>query len=230
MFLIDTRQIKQLENELKGFKIKALPFATKATINKGAFETQKVARQTVRDDMTNRNQFTVRSIQVDQARTLNIRQQEAIVGSIADYMETQEFGGTKSDPTLATGYSAGQEGTRPRTRLPVGDHRMKKITLRHSAKKGKGRKQRNLIAVKQAAQSGHKYVFLDLGRTEGIFRVLGGKRSPRVKMVHNLTKRSVNIPRSPWLKPSVDVVAPRMQQFYGEALRFQLRRHGLFRG
>lgn len=229
-FSIDTREIKRFENELKGFKIKALPFATKSTINRGAFETQKVARQNIRDDMINRNVFTARSVQVDQARTLNIRQQEAIVGSIADYMETQEFGGIKSDPSLPTGYSARQEGAQPRTKLPIKSNKLRNIKLRHSAKKGKGRKQRNLIAVKEAAKTGSKYVFLDMGKTKGIFKVIGGKRKPRVKMVHNLSKQSVSIPRNPWLAPAVDKIRPQMQRFYGEALRFQLKRHGLFRG
>lgn len=230
MFQIDDRQIKQLENELKGFKDRALPFATKATVNRAAFETRKVAQTTIREDMVNRNRFTVQSIQVDQARTLKIQQQAAAVGSIADYMEVQEFGGVKSSPALPTGYSAGQEGSQPRTRLPRKPNKLANIKLAKRSKKGTSRRQRNFTAVKAAAQSGQKYVYLDMGRTKAIFRVVGGKRKPRLKMVHNLSRQSVTIPRNPWLAPAVAAVEPKMQQFYGEALRFQLKRHGLLRG
>lgn len=230
MFQIDDRQIKQLENELKGFKDRALPFATKATVNRAAFETRKVAQETIREDMVNRNRFTVQSVQVDMARTLNIRQQQAAVGSTADYMEDQEFGATKSKPALPTGYSAGQEGAQPRTRLPRKPNKLANIRLAKKSKKGHSRKQRNFMAVKQAAQSGQKYVYLDMGRTKGIFRVLGGKRKPRIKMVHNLSRQSVTIPRNPWLAPAVAAVESQLPKFYGDALRFQLKRHGLLRG
>lgn len=228
MITMDTRQIEQLEKDLMHVRDRAVPFATKATINRAAFETQKAARSNILKDMTNRNPFTVRSVQVDQARTLDIRKQEAIVGSIADYMETQEFGGSKTDPAIATGYSAGQQGARPRTRLPRKPNKMANIQLRGRRASSKGRTvgQRNFVAVRQAANKGHRYVYLK-GRTfEGLFRVLGGKRKPRIKMVHDLSRKSVAIPRNPWLLPATNTVTPQLDSFYASALRFQLKRLG----
>lgn len=236
MFDINNRDIKQLERDLKKFADKAHPFATRKTVNDGAFQTQKIARANIQDNMVTRNRFTVQSVRVDQARTLDVRRQAATVGSIAEYMEDQEFGtvkakGGKEGVTIATSYSAGQgENAQPRTRLPRKPNKMANIQLQRRRKKGAGRKQQNLISIRQAAETGRKYVFLDLGRRKGIFKVTGGKRRPKIKMVHDMTKDSVIVPKNPWLKPAFNEAARMLPAFYADALRFQLRRRNLFRG
>lgn len=234
MFAINDRDIKKLERDLKTFARKAFPFATKKTLNDAAFQTQRIARVDIKEDLTLRNRFTVQSIQVEQARTLQVSRQAAVVGSIADYMEDQEFGAIKSKKgkqgvQIATSYSAGQgENAQPRTRLPRKANTMAQIQLQRRRKKGSNRKQLNIIAIKQAAETGRKYVFLDLGKRKGIFKVIGGKRRPKIKMVHDMTSQSVVIPRSPWLKPAFDEATRMIPAFYADALRFQLRRRNLF--
>ena len=185
--------------------------------------------------MVNRNRFTKQSIQVEQARTLNVARQSSAVGSTQSYMADQEFGATKSKKgkrgvAITTGYAAGQEGQEPRTKLARKPNKMANIRLRRKRKKGKNRLQQNIIAIHEAAASGQKYVFLDLGRREGIFKVIGGKRRPKIKMVQDLSNESVDVPRNPWLKPVVDTTRSVMPTFYRDALVFQLRRQGLFRG
>lgn len=235
MFKINNKEIKEFEEDLTVFARKSLPFATKNTLNQGVFHAQRLAKKDVRIKMVLRNKFSEQSIRVDQARTLNIRQQAASVGSIADYMADQEFGTTKSKTgkrgvSIPTSWSAGQEGQKPRMRLPRKANKLLNIRLKHSRKRGTNRRQQNLIAIKQAATTGNKYVFLDLGRREGIFKVIGGKRRPRIKMVHDLSRDSVTIPRNPWLKPVVDTTVVKMPEFYRKSLIFQLKRHNLFRG
>lgn len=236
MFRIQDRDVKRLENDLKAFQHKALPFATRNTLNQAAFTAMREARQNVGDDMVERNRYTRQSIRVEQARTLAISRQAATVGSIADYMADQEFGATqvktgKEGVAIPTSYSAGQgRDAQPRTRLPRKPNKMANIQLRKRSKKGASRKQQNLIAIKTAAENGHKYVFLDLGRRKGIFRVTGGKRRPKIQMVHDLTKQSVSIPRNPWLFPAVERTKPQVERLYAESLRFQLKRYNLFRG
>lgn len=235
MFGVDTKNIKQMERDLKTFASKAYPFATRKTVNDAAFQAQRIARVDVKDNMTNRNRFTVQSIQVEQTRTLQVSRQAAVVGSIADYMEDQEFGAVKSKTgkegvTIATSYSSGEgENAQPRTRLPRKPNRMQSIALQKRRKKGSSRKQQNFIAIRQAAATGRKFVFLDLGRRKGIFRVTGGKRRPKIKMVHDMTKQSVVIPKNPWLKPAFDETTRMLPAFYADALRFQLRRRNIFR-
>lgn len=236
MFQIDDRDIKRLEKDLKTFGARALPFATRKTLNDTAFAAQRIARADVRNELTLRNRFTEQSIRVTQERReLVIRRQQAIVGSIADYMEDQEFGATKTKGgkrgvAIPTSYSAGQQGQQPRTRLPRRANKLANIRLAKRRTRGASKRQENFIKVKQAAESGQKYVFLDLRRREGIFRVLGGKRRPRIKMVHDLTRKSVVIPRNPWLQPATAEASRMLPAFYADALRFQLRRLGLFDG
>lgn len=235
MFGVDNRDIRELERDLKTFANRAYPYATRQTLNDTAFQAQRIAREDVRNDMVLRNRFTVQSIQVDQARTLAVSRQAATVGSIADYMEDQEFGATKAKKgsegvAIATSYSAGQgQDAQPRTRLPRKPNKLANIQLQNTRRRGSSRKQRNLIAIKDAAASGNKFVFLDLGRRKGIFRVTGGKRNPKIRMVHDLSNQSVVIPKNPWLKPAFDESLRMLPAFYADALRFQLRRNGLFR-
>lgn len=234
MITVDTKDIKKYERDLKVFASRAYPYATRHTINSAAFKAQGIARDNVRNDMVNRNKYTIQSIQVDKARTLSVPAQAAIVGSTADYMETQEFGGTESSSSgkgvaIATGYSAGQEGQQPRTRLPRRPNKMAAIQLQKRRKRGSTRKQQNFIAVRDAAASGSKFIYLDLGRRRGIFKITGGKRKPKIKMVHDLTRASVAIPKNPWLAPAVRDTEKYISGLYVDALKFQLQRNNIFR-
>lgn len=235
MLTINDKQIRRYEDDLKTFKRKAYPFATRATVNGAAFSARGFAQENIRNSMIERNRFTASSVRVKQSRTLDVRRQAAIVGSIADYMEDQEFGATKTRKgkkgvPIQTSYSAGlAKDAQPRTRLPRKANALQNIQLRKRRKKGSSRKHQNFIAIRQAAETGSKYVYLDLGRKQGIFRVLGGKRRPYIRMVADLSETSVNIPKNPWLAPAVARTEQEIPGLYAEALRFQLRRHGLFR-
>jgi len=234
MLKINDKQIKEYEKDLKTFASRAYPFASRSTINSAAFKAQGLARENVRNDMQTRDKFTVSSIRVEIARTLAVARQEAVVGSIAAYMEVQEFGGIKRSSggkgvAIATGYAAGQEGDRPRTRLPRKANRMTNIALGKRRKQGSTRKQQNFIAIREAATSGRKYLYLDLGRRRGIFKVAGGKRKPKIKMVQDLTRTSVAIPRNPWLAPAVRETEKFIPGMYRDALKFQLQRNKLFK-
>lgn len=235
MITLDDSEILRMQDDLKTFKRRAFPFATKATINGAAFKARGFAQENIRNSMIERNRFTVSSVRVEQSRTLDIKRQEATVGSIADYMEDQEFGGVKASKgkqgvPIATSYSAGQaQNAQPRKRLPRRPNTMGAIQLSKRKRKGSNRKQRNIIAIRQAAQSGNKYAFLDMGKTKGIFKVLGGKRKQRIKMVWSMSNRSVVIPKNPWLLPAVERTQQHIPELYRDALRFQLKKHGLFR-
>jgi len=151
-------------------------------------------------------------------------------------MEDQEFGKNitkkgKQGVPIATSYAAGQsENSQPRTRLPRKPNTMKSIQLAKRRTRGKTKRQRNLIMVKEAAQSGRKYVFMDLGRRKGIFKVIGGKRRPRIKMVWSMENKSVVVPANPMLGPAVDQTRKLMPEMYRKSLVFQLKRNNLFKG
>lgn len=232
MLKVDMSQVAEYEKDLKAFARRAFPFATKQTMNRAAFETRTTAQRIIETKMVTRNAWTKRSVQVEMAKGLDVRRQEAIVGSLQEYMATQEFGGTvrgnAEHKPIATSYSAGQaENATPRKRLPRKPNKMRNITLKRRGGASMSRRQRNLVAVKAAAEGGDKYVYLDLGKRAGIFRVLGGKRRPRVKMVWDLSRSAVTVPRNPWLTPATERTTYRLPEFYRDALLYQLKRQGI---
>ncbi len=233
MIKLDDKQLKRFEADLKTFASRAFPFATKQTINGTAFEAQKRAKSNIRESMITRNRFTESSVRVVQARGLVVNRQEARTGSIAAYMADQEFGDTKHSTgkhgvAIPTSYSAGQGEAKPRSRLPRKANALQNVQLSKRRGRSKGSKlQQNFVKVKQAAENGDRYVFLDLRRGPGIFRVLGGKRKPRIRMIADLSRRSVVIPRNPWLAPAAEAARRGIPVRYERALRFQLRRQGI---
>ncbi len=198
---------------------KQLAFAQRNTVNALAFETRKNAQDNIRNKFTLRNKYTERSILVERARRTS---EPAIVGSTADYMLDQEFGGRTTDPTLATAYSAGQ--TSKRTKLPRKANKMRNIRLPRGRVQAYSKRQRNMLAVKAAKANGDKFVFIDTGRKKFIARVVGTKRAPKIKMVQDMSRSSTPIPRTPWLEPATDRSLRKREAMWRDAMRYQLRR------
>src|SRR5690606_17163674 len=120
------------------------------------------------------------------------------------YMRKQEFGGFKRGggkhgAPIRTGYAAGQPGAKPPTRMVRGPNKLTAIKLKRAPRRG-GRKQRNAIAMAKARKAGARFVFLELERKKGIFRLLGSKSRPQLRMVHDLSFRTVRIPKTPTLQ------------------------------
>ena len=242
-FVVDVKEIEEFERDLKTFARRAFPFATKATLNTAAFTGQKIARNDVKASMVLRNRFTIQSIQVEQSRTLMVNRQSSSIGSTVDYMATQEFGGVVSASgsqgvAIATGYASGQENAEPRTRLPRKPNKLRNIQLnRRRGKTGKNKKQALLFKTVNAVKTGQRYFYHDFERSKGIFKVIGGSRTvkrgwpkgAKIKMVWDMSQKSVTIPRNPWLKPSIDKTRAFMPGIYRDALQFQLNRQGIFR-
>ncbi len=231
---VDMSDIRKFEKDLSKFSKKALPQATKWVVNTAAFDTREKAQENIRNTMILRNTYTVRSIRVVRTTSMNIAQQESRVGSISEYMKKQEEGGTKtskggSHVHIPTSFSAGQGiNSKPRMRLPRGQNKISKISLRKSLRKFVSKKQHNFVAIKMAVQTGSKYVYLDLKSSKGIFKVTGGKRKRQIKMVHDMSRQSVTTPMNPWLDPAVKKVEKKIPRMYLTALRFQMKRNRLF--
>lgn len=242
MFKIKLEDVEEYEDHLKTFKQRAFPFASKNALNGSAFKARELWQQDIKSEMINRNAYTRNSIRVEQARTLIVSRQAATVGSIAPYMEVQEFGGTKTSPgkegvAIPTSYAAGQVEQQPRTRLPRKDNKLSNIRLSNRRSKRGTNKQRLLLKVQNAVKTGRRHIFHDFGRTKGLFRVVGGRRSVKrgwpegaqLRMVYDMSDKTVTIPRNPTLKPVIDKAREYMPEIYIKALRYQLQRHGLFK-
>lgn len=242
MFKIDIEDVEEYENHLKAFAHRAFPFASKNALNSSAFKARGYWQKAINDKMITRNKFTANSIRVEQSRTLIVSRQSATVGSIAPYMEKQEFGGNKTSPgregvAIPTSYAAGQNEQQPRTKLPRKDNKLSNIRLRKRGPKARNNRQALLLKVQTAVKTGKRHIFHDFGRTAGIFRVVGGRRSvkrgwpvgARLRMVYDMSERTVSIPKTPTLSPAIDRVQQAMPEIYIKALRFQLQRQGLFK-
>lgn len=220
---IDTRQLRLLEADLLMLAKRGLPYATRQTINDLAFKARGEWQALLGKKFILRNQFTTRSIRVEQARSLEIGDQQAIVGSVAAYLLTQEEGGTlrgrgqsKPVPTLAARVSGSLK------KLVSRPNRMSRIQLK--ARHGRSQQQRNAIQIAQAQKSGSKFVYLEKGAKRGIFRRFGGKRSTRLVLVQNLSHRSVTIKARETMGPAVQASLGWGQRLYQRALEAQLAR------
>ena len=235
---VDTRDFLRLEADLGKFARHAIPHAQRNTLNAAAKTTEKVAKVHVDKKMTLRapNNWTKGSIRHKRARGTNTRSMFSAVGSVQKYMADQEFGSTKRakgkvGTPLTTPYASGEGlNAKPRKKLARKPNKLRNIRLRKTRRRGVNRKQRTIIAIAEAAKAKRRYVYLDTGKRKGIFRLHGslarrrggeGEYKPKLRlyrpelrMVQDLTYKSVRIPRNPWLKPSVDKVRPAMGMIY----------------
>lgn len=239
MIRVDLGDFKRLEKSLGAFAKKAGPYASREALNKTAFDARADIQSRIGDQLTERNQFTRRSIRVDRTRSLEITTQKATTGSVAEYFDELEEGqrktpksGSKSVP-LATAYAAGQRGIR--TRMPTRRNAMRNLTLRQKALVAKNPKQRNVLLVQDAVNSGRRLLYLELGKTKGIFRVVGGKahatkrgwpRGARLKMIYNLSKTSTPRPKQAIFAGMARDIGPVLERNYQRAIDFQLKRLG----
>lgn len=229
---MDMEEVEELEKDLNRFAKNAQPHAVRFTLNGAAFDTMKAGREEVDKNMITRNKWTGRSIQAQKVTTMNMDRMQSSAGSVADYMKTQETGGTKTKKgkegvTIATPESSG-ESTIPRKKLARPSNRISRtrgIQLDRSKVRAKNRKQANIIKIKQAAKSGRKHVFLKLNRTKGIFRLKGGKRNPQIRLVQDMTRQSVRIPKNEWLAPATKTATQNIYPTYIKALKFQAKRN-----
>lgn len=217
----------QFERILGQLSKTALPIAMNRTLNTTAFEARKHAQDTVREKMVNRNRFTLQSFRVEQARRFG---EPAVMGTVAPYMVDQEFGATRrgkrDSKPIPTSFSAGQARAPTRTRTVRDTNKMQSIQLRKGGARFKNKRQQNRVTIMQASTKGSKYVYLDMFRRKGIFKVIGRGESARVEMVHDLSRKSVTIKPTPVVGPAARLAGSHMSAIYYDTLQFQMRRLG----
>lgn len=229
MFKIDAADLKRFEKGLATFRAKALPHATQNALNTTAFLVRREWGELIKAKMVLRNQYTVRSLRVDKSRNLDLNVMQSVVGSVADYMDEQEDGGTKAKGgkhgvAIPTTSAAGQGmKKRPRTKQVQMKNRLTALNL---ANRVSGRRQRkNAVAMLLAFKTGTGVAFLDLGRKKGLFRILGTRENPRPRMIWDLTRGSISIPKNATLEPTLEKVMPDLPGIHVKAIEEQMRRH-----
>lgn len=237
MITFDSRDIRRLERDLSDFAASAVPHAVRNGMNAQAFAGKRLWGKEIRSEMVNRNRFTAgAAIQVQRATGLRVDSMEAVLGSIAPYMADQEFGAThrkqgKHGVPIPSSFSAGQAYKSTPRRRPIRKKNwLQNVRLENRSRGRANRARANLIAVKEAAASGRGYVYLETRpNRRGIYQVLGNPRRAKIRLVYDLSRESVDIPRTPTLAPTVDAVRKRAPALYRAAMIDQLKRRGLFR-
>jgi len=234
MLIVDTKDLDELGKDLLAFRRKAAPFAIREMLNSQAFAARKLWRTKMMATFVLRNKWTLGSIRVQKVRGgLIVSSMESEVGSGLDYLEEQEDGTTKRAQgkhgvSIPTAYSAGQAvGSYPRRRMVRGPHKMSAIRIQDRATHRK-RSIRNIIAVRRAQKSGQKFAFLEFNESKGIFKVLGGRKRPRLRKVWDISRGSVTVPPHPTLGPTAERVRRNSGRFFRIAVVHQLRRAGIF--
>ena len=228
-FTVDQRQARKLAKDLVALQKTGLPYAVRNSLNACAFEARKVWGDELRAKMILRNKWTVGSLRVEKATGTMIESMESRVGSLVDYMKTQEFGGTetatgKHGVPIPTTSAAGQSMKATVRTKQV--QRKNWLSAIHLAGKATGTRQRqNAIAISMAAKS-NGVAFLDLGRRKGLFRIARtGKGRVRVRMIWDMSRKSVRLHPRPTLEPTIKVVEQRAPRFQIAALQQQIDRH-----
>jgi hypothetical protein len=240
-FALEKKSTRQLIALLETLSAKSIPYATRETLNQLAFTSMREGKKEANKKMILRNKWTAGSIRAKPTRSPQIRSQIAFMGSTEGYMRIQEEGGRKAAKGrhglhIPTSWAAGQEGVKPRTKLVTRSKKMSNIKLLKFRNAGKTRKQRMVRTVQEAVRTKKRNVFMELGTntgvtTKGIFRVVGGRvskrgwpKGARLKLIHDISRKSVRIPKHEWMVPAAKRTALRSPQMYRKALLYQLNR------
>lgn len=230
ILVVDTSQIRKLVRDLETFSSKALPYAIRESLNRSALAAKNVWGEEIQRTMVLRNRWTLGSLRVQRVQgTMDPRRMVAVVGSMASYMAVQELGGRKGKHgkhgvAIPTHVASGEgRGSGPRQKVVRGP--MKLSTIQVPTRTGSSRKQRNAVSIRKALSSGKRFVFLQLEHKQGLFRISGGKRNPRLDMVWDVSRPAVMIPRNPTLQTTLQRLGPHLPAIHLGALREQASRH-----
>lgn len=224
MLIVDTHQIDDLARRLKYEAPKALAYAAKNILNRAAFEARKQWQREMESTFTLRNKWTKGSIRVEKVQGLNVRSMQSRVGSLADYMQIQEESGTiRGGPQ---GYRYPSKFVKPAGKVTKHRFRMKRLKLNHpKLEQFASTRQKIAVASRMAYASGHKFLFLDISpSSKGMYQLMGAKRRPKMRLLWDMRRGSVEIPRHATLEPTVAKVKRRMPRYAAAELLKQLKR------
>ena len=227
VFQADFRDAVRLTTKLQILNRQGIPFATRHALNAWAIEGRGRAQDNIKSSMILRNRWTLGSVRFAFADRGPVASQASRVGATTAYLSRQESGGTERATgahglPIPSAYASGEDGATQRRKLVKRRFSVARIQFNTPARVRsiRNRKRRAFVSVQHARRHKQKFVFLDLGRSKGIFRVT----QRRIRMVHDVSRKTVTTPRNPWLEP-INAHAPSsITRHYVKALRFQLRR------
>lgn len=213
--------------ELERFEKKAVPYAIREYANNAAFAARGEYIKRSEANMKLRSAWTTKSIQVEKARVSRGQSVQSRMGSVADYMATQERGATvRGQGKHGTAIPAAAPGRRRGRGRTAAKNRLSAIQLQ-GTRVGGIRQRRNAVALSMALKRGGGVVYLDLRKNRGLYRVSGTRRGARIRKVWDLSKRSVRVPENPMMAQAMKAVEPQLERIARKALAYQFKRHGI---
>jgi hypothetical protein len=229
IFTLDQQQVRKFRDALAVMRAKAVPFAVRDSLNTMAFEARKVWQEQLRTKMTLRNHWTLGSIRIEKATGIAVETMQSRIGSGLDYLAFQESGGVEHGKgrygkAIPTSTAAGQGKKSPRTKQVQKKNWRAAIHLASKRISYGNRSYRNQVAIAEALK-GSGFVFLDLGRRKGIFRLSGTKAgSLRIRMIWDMSRKSVTSKPRPTLEPTVKLIELRATEIQRAAIQKQFDR------
>lgn len=221
-----------MQRELETIAKRSVPFAARETVNNLAFEGRAAWQDEMRQTLTLRNRFTASRALVDRARGLRMSSMEARLGHTEEYMRLLEEGkpekAAKRFRAIPTEVAAGQArgslsaGRKKAVRPSAIISRLGSLTVKGAG--ARSRKANNARAVQGAIRSGRRLALLDLGKGKGIYRIMGGKRRPKLSKLYDLTRRRTPKPRTPTLERALKRALAKGPAIAFAALEKQLTR------
>jgi hypothetical protein len=224
---VDTSDFKRLNRDFEKIAKQALPHATRDTLNGLAFQGRGLWQNEMQRRFILRNDWTTRRVLVDKATGTSIAGMRSVLFSDNENLVKQEHGGT-SQHSVPTGVATGEgKGAQPRRRLVRKPNAISAIQLTKRPQMG-DRKQRNAAAIKMAFSKGQKFVFLELQKRKGLFRLSGGKRRPQLDMLWDTSKKAHRIPPHPTFAPALKRLDAQAPSIMLAAITQQLKYHKVF--
>jgi hypothetical protein len=218
--------LRKYTAELDKVAKRAIPHAIRNGLNAMAFEGRRMWQQEMRSRFTLRNDWTTKGVRVLKAKGNSVRGMEARVLHPDGYLYKQEYGGV-STGAIGTPTAAGEGRASKRTKLVRRPFKVGAISLGERLNAGT-RQQRNVAAVRMAVASGRRFVYLEGAKKHGLFLIKGGKRNPKVEMLHDTTSSSHRVPPHPTLGPAINKLGHLAPKLMKLAVIEQLKRAKAF--
>lgn len=225
MIHVTLRGWDKYQRDLETFSKKVVKDALRDALNGMAFETRREWSAEIEKRLTTRNKYTSRTaLRVEKASGRTLTTMQSKVGSIADYMDTQEQGGTTKGP-IPGPTAAGQKPGGKRTKPVRATNRVRTL-LASKGTQGTSRKQRNAVALAMARRTGKKVALLERPNGgKGLFRITGGKRTIKTRLIWTVGRGTSKVKATPTLGPVIRRLEPRYPQITHAAMLKQLRLH-----
>jgi len=216
--------LREMQKDLRICATDAIPYASRDALNSTAFEARKTWQGEMAKTFTLRNQFTQRSVRVEKVShaTKDINRMQAVIGSVAPYLDEQEEGATM----LGDGGHSYPTPVRTNPKRPVTRRNWQpNIKLWGGRPKFGSPKQRNAINISRAMRAGGQMVIpLQTRYGTVLARTMPTGETVKLKILWNLTRTSVRVSPHKTLEPTMQEVERLMPRAMIKAIVFQMRR------